>query len=598
MKERTVPAVAGIPASGHEHLLEPLFERARTAPDAPMLSIRVGDAFVPITAAEVADRVRRLAKGLMALGVMPGDRVALMSRTRHEWLLLDYAILSAGGVTVPIYETSSMEQVHWIVSDSGAHIVLLETPEMAASFEEIASTLPDCRHVLVLDAGGLEELGERAEGVSDDELDARTDALTTEDVATIIYTSGTTGRPKGCVLTHGNLRSNARQSLVLITPMLREGDKTLLFLPLAHSLAKIIALTTIEGGKTLGFATDMKALAEELSLLHPSYVVSVPRVFETIFNGIQRKLQQEGKGAIFDRAADVASRWSQAQMDGHLGIGLRLQHAAFDRLVYRKLRAVFGGELRFAVSGGGPLGARLTHFFNGIGIQVLEGYGLTETSPTTNLNVDGSWVIGSVGRPVPGTSIAVDESGEVLVKGPQVFQGYWNNDVATAEVFDGDGWFHTGDLGEFDDAGFLRITGRAKDLIVTAGGKNVAPAPLEDRLRGHPLISQAMVVGDARPFVAALIAIDSEAFALWAADHGRADATVAELVDDADLRAEVQRAIDDANRMVSRAEAIKKFVILPHDLSIEGGELTPTLKVKRNVLVKEYGSVIDRLYTA
>ncbi len=596
MKEFTVPPSAGVPATGSDHLVAPLLERARTQPRMPMMATRQGDGFVMVSAEEVAGRVRRYARGLAALGVRPGDRVALMSSTRIEWLLLDYAILSNGAVTVPIYETSSMEQVHWIVGDSGATVLLLETPQLLEGYQTIASTLPDCRHVLVIDGGGLDELEERAEAVTDEEIEQRTGALQADDIATIIYTSGTTGRPKGCVLTHGNLRSNARQSLAVITPMLREGDRTLLFLPLAHSLAKAIALTSIEAGKTLGFATDIKALPEELPMLQPSYVVSVPRVFETIFNGIQRKLQQEGKGAIFDRAADVATRWSEAQLTGGPGVGLRVLHAVFDRLVYRKLRAVFGGELRFAVSGGGPLGTRLTHFFNGIGIMVLEGYGLTETSPTTNLNVEGSWGIGSVGRPVPGTTIAVDGSGEILIKGPQVFRGYWNNDVATAEVFDGDGWFHTGDLGELDEQGFLRITGRAKDLLVTAGGKNVAPAPLEDRLRGHPLVSQAMVVGDARPFVAALVAIDEEAFALWAADHGRSGATVGELVDDPELRGEVQRAIDEANTMVSRAEAIKKFVILPHDLSIEGGELTPTLKVKRNVLVKEYGAVIERLY--
>lgn len=584
-----------VPLPTQAHLLQPLIGWAEREPARALAAYRDGDRFVDVPAGELWERVRRVARGLIASGVEPGDRVALMSHTRLEWVVLDCAILACGAVTVPIYDTSSAEQVEWIVGDSGAVLLVVETPEMAARYEPLAPGLPGCREALVIDAGALDELVRRGQQVPDRTLDERLAGLATDKLATVIYTSGTTGRPKGCMLTHGNLRTNVQQSLDSVKGMLQPEETSLLFLPLAHSLAKIIWLVCLEHGIRSAFATDMNHLVEELPMVQPTMVVAVPRVFEKVFNGAQHKAHVEKKGAIFDRAADVAIRWSTEKTDGHVGLWTKLQHGLFDKLVYGKVRHVFGGQLRFAFSGGGPLGERLTHFFNGVGVKVFEGYGLTETSPVLTSNRADAWKPGTVGRALAGTTIRIAEDGEILAKGPQVFPGYWRNDIATAETFR-DGWFCTGDVGEIDDDGFLRITGRKKELIVTAAGKNVAPAPLEDRLRAHPLISQAVVVGDARPFVAALVTIDPEAFTDWAAEQGRAGATVAELRDEPVLRTVIQEAVDDANASVSRAESIRKFAVLPSDLTIEAGELTPTLKVRRAVVEKGYAADIDGLY--
>ncbi len=378
--------------------------------------------------------------------------------------------------------------------------------------------------------------------------------------------------------------------------MLEPEELTLLFLPLAHTLTKAIALVGMEWGVTLACATDVEHLVEELALARPTMLVAVPRVFEKVFNSAKHKADGEGHGRIFDKAADVAIEWSTAHTEHHPRPIVSAEHAVFDRLVYSKLQAVFGGRMRFAFSGGGPLGERLTHFFNGIGVKVFEGYGLTETSPTLTVNRADAWKPGTVGSPLAGTSIRIAADGEILAKGPQVFQGYWHNEVATAEVFDDDGWFRTGDIGELDDQGFLRVTGRKKELIVTAAGKNVAPAPLEDRLRAHPLISQAVVIGDARPFIAAMITLDEEALKEWAGDSGKVDASSESLIADPALREEIQTAVDDANLSVSRAESIRKFEILPRDLTIADGELTPTLKVRRAMVEKSYAHVIDDIY--
>lgn len=577
------------------HLLQPVIERAARDPNRPVAAYRDGDHFTDVTAGEFYERVRRLANGLIACGVRDGDRVALMAHTRLEWLLVDYAVLAVGGVTVPVYETSSAEQLEWIVSDSEAGVVIVETPEMAtlcASFAHNASV----RTVFVIDDGGLDELARRAEGVDDAVLDQRIARLTTDRLATIVYTSGTTGRPKGCSITHGNLRANVLQNVDAARSMLGPEEVSLVFLPLAHTLQKIIALVGAEWGIKMAYATDVAHLQEELALVRPTMLVAVPRVFEKVFNGAQHTANAEGHGGIFDTSVEVAIRWSETHASsGHHPI-TGIEHAAFDRLVYRKMRAVFGGRMRFAVSGGGPLGERLTHFFNGIGVKVFEGYGLTETSPTLTVNRAEAWKAGTVGTPLAATSIRIADDGEVLAKGPQVFQGYWHNEAATAETFDEDGWFLTGDIGTLDDDGFLRITGRKKELIVTASGKNVAPAPLEDRLRAHPLISEAVVVGDARPFVAALITLDAELVAAWATEHGLGDVPVADLGENADLRAVIQSAVDDANRSVSRAESIREFAVLPENLTIAAGELTPTLKVRRAVVEKLHGHVIERMY--
>lgn len=594
MIEATGPTLP--PLAEGAHLLEPVLRHGRDSSGQAVAAYRDGDRFVDVSAAELVSRIRDLAKGLIASGVAPGDRVALMSATRLEWLVIDYAILATGGATVPIYETSSAEQVHWILTDSEATMAIFETPAMTQLYTKAAVTAPDCREALTITEGGLEELARRGADVSDADLDARLAGLTVEDLATIIYTSGTTGRPKGCMLTHRNLRSNVIQSSQVLEGSVAGDDVTLLFLPLAHVLAKIIALVCVEKGAKICFATGTTRLLEEMPMAKPTMLVSVPRVFEKVYNGASHKAHSEGKGAIFDKAAEVATDWSVAQSSGRRRLVLNVEHTAFDKLVYGKIRAAFGGRLRLSFSGGGPLGERLTHFFHGIGVRILEGYGLTETSPTLTANRSDAWKPGTVGRPVAGTSIKIAADGEILAKGPQVFQGYWHNPAATAEVFTEDGWFRTGDVGELDDEGYLRITGRAKDLIVTAAGKNVAPAPLEDRLRAHALISQAVVVGERRPFIAALLALDEEALAQWAADNKAPGSTAAELADNAALRSVLQAAVDDANQSVSRAESIRKFAILPRDLTIADSEVTPTLKVRRSTVEKTYADVIEALY--
>jgi len=522
--------------------------------------------------------------------------VALMSRTRLEWMLFDYAIVAAGGVTVPIYETSSAEQVQWIVDDSGASVLIAETSTMAALYHELPGR-DGCHQVLVIDDGAATELERRGLDVDDATLDERIAALRADDLATIIYTSGTTGRPKGCVLTHGNLCTNVQQSIDAVREMLRDDDSSLVFLPLAHALTKIISLVAAEWGIKVGYATDIGHLQEEMPMVGPTMVVAVPRVFEKVYNGANQKARSEGHAGVFDKAADVAIEWSQGRSNGGFHPITGTEHAVFERLVYSKIQQVFGGQLRFAFSGGGPLGERLTHFFNGVGVKIFEGYGLTETSPTLTVNSADAWKPGTVGRPVAGTTIRVADDGEILAKGPQVFGGYWHNEAATAETFDEDGWFRTGDIGELDDEGYLRITGRKKELLVTAAGKNVAPEPLEDRIRAHPMISQAVVVGDNRPFIAAMITIDEEAFDTWATETGKNGVKVSELTEDPGLREMVEAAIAEANRSVSHAEAIKKFAILPADLTVESGELTPTLKVRRAVVQKTYGDVVERLYS-
>lgn len=594
MHQTSGPEMEPLPVDAH--ILQPIIEAARHHPDRAVAAHREGDRFVDVTAADLYDRVRRIAKGLLASGVEVGDRVVLMSHSRLEWLLIDDAILAAGAVTVPAYETSSAEQLQWIVSDSEAVLLIVETPAMHALHDLVGDRTPTCREVLTIDEGAVAELERRGAEIGDDALDQRIAGITTDRLATIIYTSGTTGRPKGCALTHGNLRANTLQNVEAVRAMLDADESCLVFLPLAHSLTKIIVLVCAEWGAKAVFATDIGSLPEEMILARPTLMVAVPRIFEKIFNAAQHKARAERRGAIFDRATDVAIRWARDRTAGRRRPLVELEHAIFDRLVYKKVRAVFGSRLRFAFSGGGPLGERLTDFFAGIGVEIFEGYGLTETSPSLTINRRGAWRSGTVGQALMGTSIKIAADGEILAKGPQIFQGYWHDEAATAGTFDEDGWFRTGDVGELDDEGFLRITGRKKELIVTAAGKNVAPAPLEDRLRAHPLISQAVVVGDGRPFVGAILTLDESGVAEWADDHARSDARVIDLVDDHELRAELQSAIDDTNESVSRAESIRKFTVLPVDLTIEAGELTPTLKVRRAIVEKTYAESIDELY--
>jgi long-chain acyl-CoA synthetase len=596
MREIHEPVLVAEPAA---RLTDDVVAHGEQRPDAVLLARRVDGTWHDVTAAQFLAEVRALAAGLVASGVEVGDRVGLMSRTRYEWTLADYAIWFAGGVTVPIYETSSAEQVQWILSDSGAVAVVLESDKNLAVFDEVADSLPGVRSRFVIDHGDLDRLAQEGSSVSADDLEARRTSVSRDDLATIIYTSGTTGRPKGCELTHGNFTFEAA-NIVAATPEVFDDPEasTLLFLPLAHVFGRIIQIACIHGKVRLGHTADVTNLLEDLAGFRPTFLLAVPRVFEKVFNGAQQKAVAAGKGSIFDKAAATAIAYSEAMDTGGAGLGLKLRHALFDRLVYAKLRAAMGGRVAWAVSGGAPLGVRLGHFFRGIGITILEGYGLTETAGATTVNRPSALQIGSVGRPFPGASVRIADDGEVLLMGPHVFRGYWNNPSASAEVLEAGGWFHTGDLGALDEHGHLSITGRKKEILVTAGGKNVAPAVLEDRIRSSWLVSQCMVVGDNKPYVAALVTIDPDSFPAWKQQAGKPeDATVASLADDPDLVAAVQKAVDEANRAVSTAESVRKFRILPLDWTEEGGQLTPSMKLRRSVVLKEFSAEVDALYS-
>jgi long-chain acyl-CoA synthetase len=598
VRDYSIPALAQI--ADRASLADVVFSRADGRPQDVALRRRSDDGtWHDVTAGAFRDEVAALAKGLVAAGVEPGERIGLMSRTRYEWTLIDYAIWAAGAVTVPVYETSSADQVEWILGDSGARAVFAETPAHAALIGGARDRLPGLREVWEI--GGLAGITAGGTGVSDEQLAGQRAARGADDLATIIYTSGTTGRPKGCELTHRNLLADVRNAVAGALPEVFEidGGSTLLFLPLAHSFARIIQVGCLESGAILGHWPDASTLAAGLPEFRPTFLLAVPRVFEKVFNSAQQQAAASGiKRRIFAAAVDAAVAWSRSQDDGGPGRGVALRHGLFDRLVYAKLRDAVGGRVQYAVSGGAPLGERLGHFFRGVGLTVLEGYGLTETSAAAVVNKPSRNKIGTVGQPLPGVSLRIAGDGEILIKGPNVFAGYWQNKAATAETLDGDGWLATGDLGELDDEGFLRVTGRKKELIVTAGGKNVAPAVLEDRLRAHPLISQCLVVGDGRPFIACLVTLDPEALEHWKKQHSKpAAATIADLAADPDLTADIQGAVDEANRAVSRAESIRKFKILDVDFTEENDYLTPSLKVRRGVVVNDFAAEIEALYS-
>ncbi|YCK40576.1 AMP-dependent synthetase/ligase [Actinomadura sp. ATCC 39365] len=579
MREYSVPVLVDVPASAS--LPDTVFDRAEREPGTVIMRRKTDDGWPVVTAGEFRDQVVEVARGLIAAGIEHGDRVALMSRTRYEWTLIDYALWSVGAVTVPIYETSSVEQVRWILADSEAKAAFVELDTHEETVREAA---PELKAVWRVE-GRLD-----VEGVPGSAVDERRKKVVASDLATIVYTSGTTGRPKGCRITHDNLLFTALN--VLRGPLDRlfssKDPAALLFLPLAHIFARMIQVVLVEAGAIMAHTPNMKNVAPDLQDFKPTFLLGVPRVFEKVYNGAEQKAAAGGKGKIFARAVDVAVAWSKAEASGGAPLGLRLRHMLFDRLVYAKLRAATGGRLSAAVSGGSALGDRLGHFFRGVGIEVFEGYGLTETSAPISVNMPGANKIGTVGKPLPGVSVRIGDDGEILAKGRNVFDGYWRNDAATAEAVDADGWYRTGDVGELDADGYLRITGRKKEILVTAAGKNVAPGPLEDALRAHPLVSQAMIVGEGRPFVAALVTLDPEA-----TPAGR---SAAELRADPAILAQVQEAVDRANGMVSKAEQIKKFTILETDLTEESGHLTPTLKVKRNLVMRDYAKEIDELY--
>ena len=595
MNEISIPPL--VPAATAGNLTNLIAERAWFEPERITMSRPLGEGWQPVTAREVEEEVRATAKGLIASGVQIGDRVAIMARTRYEWTILDFATWFAGAVVVPIYDTSSAEQIDWILNDSHSVAIIVETPALADLVKTVQPA--HTRHMWTMTDDVLTVLREAGKHIGDDEIDRRRNALTPASLATLIYTSGTTGKPKGVQLTHSNFLSECGNVVQGASELfLKPGGSTLLFLPVAHVFGRMVQIGSISAGLHMAHCSDpVGRLPMDLASFKPTFVLAVPRIFEKIYNGAEARAEAAGKGKIFRKAAEVAIAYSEALDKKGMSPILKLKHGLFDKLVYSKIRAGMGGNVEAAISGGAPLGVRLGHFYRGSGVTVLEGYGLTETTAGATLNLIGAHRVGSVGRPIPGTSVKIAEDGEVLLRGPIVMEGYWQNQAANDEVFDSERWFKSGDLGKLDDEGFLYIVGRKKELIVTAGGKNVAPAVLEDRLRAHPLVSQCMVVGDNQPFIAALVTLDPDALKAWVANNKKDGASMADLVNDPDLIAVVQTAVDDANKAVSKAESIRKFTLLPNDFTIAGGHLTAKLSVKRHVVAKEFAKEIEALFT-
>lgn len=571
-------------------------EHARTSPSRIGFGVHEGQGWRDVTYAEFYAQVEAIAKGLIAAGIEPGQRIGLMSRTRYEWTLLDFAIWTAGGVVVPVYETSSAAQVAWIMADSQAVALFVETAEHARTVSSVRDDLPALSHVWQIEGGGLDELSAAGSEVTAQALSTAALAAATDDLATIIYTSGTTGRPKGCELTHRNFLALCDNTAPAVGPVLGDAASTILFLPLAHVLARLIEVLAFKEKVRIGHSPDITNLMGDLQSFQPTFLLCVPRVFEKIYNATDQKLAAEGKGRLFRLAAKTAITYSRALDEGRVPLPLRLQHKAFDILVYSKLRALMGGKVEYAVCGGAPLGTRLGHFFRGVGISVLEGYGLTETTAPTNVSVPGAIRIGTVGRPLPGVGIRIADDGEILVSGAGVFRGYRGQEEATRETFSDDGWLLTGDLGHIDDDGYLVITGRKKELLVTAGGKNVAPTILEDVVRAHPLVSQCLVVGDQRPYIAALLTLDAEMVPGWGKAHGKDNLTWEQALEDPDVHDALQKAIDRANSGVSRAESIRAFRVLHTDFTETSGHLTPSMKLKRPQIYRDFESDIESLY--
>ncbi|WP_427133222.1 AMP-dependent synthetase/ligase [Pseudarthrobacter sp. S9] len=556
------------------------------------------------------EQVTALAKGVIAGGITPGETVAVMAGTRYEWTVVDFAIWFAGGVTVPIYETSSAGQVEWILHDSGARRIFAQDRSKADLVQGVldASSLLGDRLIAVVrmdyDGGApnLASLAAAGTGVTDSELERHRTAAGLADVASLVYTSGTTGQPKGCEITHGNFALVAKNIVVFLPELLMQPrSRTLMFLPLAHVLARAVQVVCLSAGTTLGHTSSAKELLEDLGSFKPTFLLVVPRIFEKVYAGAAQKAALAGKQRLFEAAAAAAIEYSKALDAAARGSGagpgllLRARHALFDRLFYPKLRQAFGGQLNYAVSGASPLSSNDAHFFRGAGIPVLEGYGLTETTAPCTANTPTRTKVGTVGIPVPGTTIRVADDGEILVKGIGVFKGYHANAAANAEAFV-EGFFRTGDLGSLDGDGFLTITGRKKDVLVTAGGKNVAPGPLEEKIREHQLVGQAVVVGDGRPFVSALVNLDPEGLQHWCTARKVPVMAPAEATTDESVRAAIQGAINEANLLVSKAESIRSFVILDADFTVESGHLTPSLKLKRAAVVRDFEEHINRIY--
>ena len=617
----STPSKDDVPA--HFSINTLIAERVSRTGDGTLLERREnpGAPWTRISANEFAAEVTQVAAGLLVLGVEAGDRVAIMSRTRYEWTLLDFAIWAVGGVPVPIYETSAPDQVQWILSDAGCRFAIVENATHLGIVDAVRAGTPILEQVLVLDPSGTPALGEESRAdtwcagmgaiaalktkgaeVAEARVVQRRDAVVGADLATIIYTSGSTGRPKGTELTHSNFTTTSRAAadcLQIVIDPKGEPARTLLFLPLAHVFARLIEVAVLAANTVLAHAPDVRNLMDDLGSFKPTFLLAVPRVFEKVYNSASQKAAtSKAKQVIFHNAVATAISYSRA-LDAPGGVPpqLKIRHAVADRLVLSKLRAALGGQCAYAVSGGAPLGERLGHFFRGVGVAVLEGYGLTETTAPTAVNFPKAVGVGTVGQPMPGTSIKLDDDGEVLVKGPHVMRGYRNQPELTAEVLQ-DGWFRTGDIGTLDAAGRLTITGRKKEIIVTAGGKNVAPALLEDRLRSHPIVSQVVVVGDQRPFIGALITLDAEMLPNWLATHGLPNMPVSEARTNEVVLARLGRAVERANAAVSRAESIRKFHVLETDFTEANGYLTPSMKVKRSLVCHDFADTIDSLYNA
>lgn len=601
MTQTTAASSAAGSPSPH-HLVEVLHQSVDREPQRVLFGRRDGDTWSDVTAEQFRTEVDAVAKGFVAAGVAVGDRVGIMSKTRYEWTLCDFALWSIAAIPVPIYETSSVDQVEWILADAQAVGCVVETKAHAWRLQVVRDRVPAVKHLWQLDpsddVSGIAQLVAGGRDVSDAELATRQSVLAGNVIATLIYTSGTTGRPKGCMLTHGNFVAECSSALRTLPELFEAPDaSTLLFLPLAHVFGRMIQVAVVMKGVKLSHS-DPGRLVKDLAVVRPTFVLSVPQVFEKIYETARRKATADGRGGIFEKAADTAIAYSKAMDAGRPGPLLAMRHAVFDKLVYAKLRAAFGGNVDLAISGGAPLGSRLAHFFRGIGVTVLEGYGLTETTAAATVNTVDQQRIGSVGRPLDGFEVRLAPDGEVLLRGGHVFGGYWRNDEATSASLDAEGWLHTGDLGHVDEEGYLTITGRLKEIIVTAGGKNVAPAAMEDVVRAHPIVSQAMVVGDQRNFVAALVTLDQESLDQWMEDQGRGRQPVKEVTHDEQVRAAVQTAVDAANATVSGAEQIKRFEILPTAWTEDSGHLTPTMKLKRNKVMEDFAREVEALYAA
>ena len=583
-----------------ENITDLLVNRVKETPNLNLFGIESKPGvWTDLTAKEFETRVIAIAKGLIAAGIQPGQAVAIMSRTRFEWAVIDFAIWYAGAVSVPIYESSAPSQIEWILSDADCVALFVENDEHEVRFEEIKSGAPLCRQVWKIEGGAIEALSKLGKDISNETLETRRTSAGLYDLATIIYTSGTTGRPKGCELLHRGFVELSKNATLEISEVVNPKHSTLLFLPLAHVFARFISVLCVHGGVKVGHQPDTKNVAPAMASFKPHFLLAVPRVFEKVYNSAEQKAEAAGKGKIFRKAAYTAIAYSKA-LDTASGpsLGLKLQHGLFDKLVYKKLRAAMGGRVAYAVSGGGPLGARLGHFYRAIGLTVLEGYGLTETTAPVSIGRPNNLKIGKVGLMLPGTGIKIAEDGEILLRGNNILRGYWRNPEATAAAFDGE-WFKSGDIGEIDDDGFISITGRKKELIVTAGGKNVAPAALEDPLRANPLVGQAIVVGDQRPFVSALISLDPEMLPIWLSNNGlNKNLTLAQAAKEPKVLAEIQIAIDRVNKNFSKAESIRKFTVIGQELSEESGHLTPSLKIKRDVVLRDFAPAIDEIYQA